>query len=561
MDDQPVLRLLASGDDASFSDILSTATAIAGLPSHLSDLARSDLFDDLLTLLVTRVHRFKRLLRVLASRVTDKDRFSSQVTPFLQKLVSGTGALLNQEDFHEILCAALPLCRTNKSRWKLLKEVAACGQTLELLTVSTEGHSLLVSWVSAFNEDGVDITTLEDWTERLVTLIESCPATHDISTTMVRWRKIVNLKQALRRAIEADGEATRASVHAHSSKAYLKDDVIGHDTLQLFTEFGLTKPYSQRMYRSHLDVLSLRETLSVLREVVASYPCKMCQYSLLHQAHPRLRNAVSEIDNDISAHDSLFSSTEELGEWQVDLSSRALRNLHTLGSELQTRSVLTSRLMDLATGNAKSKRLRFEGSLPRIPLQLSDWGSSTFCLWQVDIAPGPQSGLEQQVIRVWTVGSWENFKSMLSEIKRYQNTLPDSRALRSLEEVPNPMGGRKPQIYNRQGIDQDLQHHAGLDIRQVDKDFLDTFNKSFTVTKGLLESMAQRDPIAEFPFNVSHTELQIIEHCVTPTLIMGRSGTGKTTCLIFKVVAKCIANWKATPEQRVRQVRFLHAVW
>ena len=556
MDAQPVLRLLANGDEASFGDILSTATAIAGLPSHLSDLARSDLFDDLLTLLVTRVHRFNKLLRVLEARVTDKDRFSHHITPFLQKLVSDTADLMSQKEFHEILCAALPLCRTNKSRWKLLKEVAACGQTLELLTVSTEGRSLLMSWVLTFNEDGVDITTLEDWTERLVTLIESCSAAHGVSATMVRWRKIVNLKQALQRAIEADRETTWTSVHAHNSKACPKDDVIGHDTLQLFTEFGLTAPHSQRMYRNHLGVLSLRETLPILREVLASYPCKMCQYSLLHQAHPQLRNAVSEIVNEICAHDSLFSSTEGIGEWQVDLSFRALRNLHTFESELQTRSDLTSQLVDLATGNAKSKRLGFKGSPPRIPLQVSDWRSGTFCLWQVDIAPGPKSGFEQQVIKVWTIGSWENFKSMLSEIKQYQNTLPSSRALRSLEEVPNLTGGRKPQIYNRQGIDQDLQPHAGLDIRLVDKDFLDTFNKSFTVTKGLLESMVQRDPLAEFPFNISHTELQIIEHSVTPTLIMGRSGTGKTTCLIFKMVAKCIANWKATPERRVRQVRF-----
>ena len=501
MDAQPVLRLLAK-EEASFGDILSTATAIAGLPSHLSDLARSDLFDDLLPLLVTRVHRFNKLLRVLPARVTDRDRFSHQITPFLQKLVSDTGDLLSQEEFHEILCAALPLCQTSKNRWKLLKEVAACGQTLELLTVSTEGHSLLVSWASAFNEDGVDITTLEDWTERLVTLIESCPAVHDVFTVLVRWRNIVNLEQALQ----------------------------------------------------------LRETLSVLREVLASYPCKMCQYSLLHQAHPQLRNAVGGIHHEISAHDSLFSGTEGIGEWQVDLSSRALHNLQTFEGELQIRSDLTSQLVDLATGNAKSECLRFRGA-PRIPLQVSDWGSSTYCLWQVDIAPGPKAGLEQQVFKVWTIGSSENFKSMLSEIKHYQNTLPDPRALRSLEEVSNLTGGRKPQIYDRQGIDQDLQHHAGLDIRLVDKDFIDTFNKSFAVTKGLLESIVQRDPSAEFPFNVSHTELHIIEHCATPTLIMGRSGTGKTTCLIFKMVAKCIANWKAAPEQRLRQVRFLHAVW
>ncbi len=43
---------------------------------------------------------------------------------------------------------------------------------------------------------------------------------------------------------------------------------------------------------------------------------------------------------------------------------------------------------------------------------------------------------------------------------------------------------------------------------------------------------------AEFPFDMSPDENRIVSHFKTASLILGRSGTGKTTCLVFKLLAK-----------------------
>lgn len=58
----------------------------------------------------------------------------------------------------------------------------------------------------------------------------------------------------------------------------------------------------------------------------------------------------------------------------------------------------------------------------------------------------------------------------------------------------------------------------------------------------------------EFPFDLSPEELEIVKHFSTSTLILGRSGTGKTTCLLFKMLAKHKARQSVSDEQQARQV-------
>ena len=117
-------------------------------------------------------------------------------------------------------------------------------------------------------------------------------------------------------------------------------------------------------------------------------------------------------------------------------------------------------------------------------------------------------------------------------------------------------GKQNPMSYPRPVNSQFLRGPADLDIRLIDQDFIDTFNKTFTVTEDMLQSIVDQDLAAEYPFDMSEIEMQIIQHSARPTLIMGRSGTGKTACLVFKMVYKHCAMLSVSPENRARQVRF-----
>lgn len=56
-----------------------------------------------------------------------------------------------------------------------------------------------------------------------------------------------------------------------------------------------------------------------------------------------------------------------------------------------------------------------------------------------------------------------------------------------------------------------------------------------------------------FPIDPSNEEIKIINHFKTPAFILGRSGTGKTTCLIYKMVSRYLTA-NAEEDAPVRQV-------
>jgi hypothetical protein len=74
------------------------------------------------------------------------------------------------------------------------------------------------------------------------------------------------------------------------------------------------------------------------------------------------------------------------------------------------------------------------------------------------------------------------------------------------------------------------------------------------VTEPFLKSIVGNRGLDEFPFDLSPEEMEIIGHFSTSSLILGRSGTGKTTCLLFKILAKYRARQAMPDGKPIRQV-------
>lgn len=83
--------------------------------------------------------------------------------------------------------------------------------------------------------------------------------------------------------------------------------------------------------------------------------------------------------------------------------------------------------------------------------------------------------------------------------------------------------------------------------------------KFYNLTEPFLKALGDESDAEEFPFDLSPEELDIVKHFSTSSLILGRSGTGKTTCLLFKMLARHRARQSAlkstSDDQQVRQVR------
>lgn len=53
---------------------------------------------------------------------------------------------------------------------------------------------------------------------------------------------------------------------------------------------------------------------------------------------------------------------------------------------------------------------------------------------------------------------------------------------------------------------------------------------------------------------LSKEELSIVSHSENSALILGRSGTGKTTCLVFKILLNFMTNMSLPGDNAIHQV-------
>ena len=78
--------------------------------------------------------------------------------------------------------------------------------------------------------------------------------------------------------------------------------------------------------------------------------------------------------------------------------------------------------------------------------------------------------------------------------------------------------------------------------------------KFYTLTQNVLDGILTSGTSAEFPFDVAHDEVEIIRQTSAASFILGRSGTGKTTCLAFKLLSNYIGSRVTSGCKPIRQV-------
>src|SRR5690606_30884286 len=81
-------------------------------------------------------------------------------------------------------------------------------------------------------------------------------------------------------------------------------------------------------------------------------------------------------------------------------------------------------------------------------------------------------------------------------------------------------------------------------ISMHEKEFLQETNfadKVFSLTPEILNGLIAAGMNTDFMFDLSKEEYDIIKQVGVPTFILGRSGTGKTTCLAFKLLRNYMA--------------------
>lgn len=535
-------------------------------PQYISDLTEDSIKDVALIHLTTRGYRLARFFDGLHHSVRGIPRSSTafnlaaETATFLASILPDLDQLLKPGKVLELLVPSLEICFA-PSQPPVLRKLAlvlgACGTLLEHLASDRFGSRIVRQWAYLPSTLALDAGTQEAWTGRLVDMVSSCPGYHNVAPSIQQWAMLIALKDKLqvlemRLLEEEDRRNSLARPQETRSLIFPLDD----DLMGILRIFDLVAPESRRMIQSHIDTLKGKKIPAILRSIATSFPCKRCIPAL--GSTPRSTNAeIHDEGTKIIENLHIDVLGKAMGLWKVLLSGPALRSMQNL-SRLSIFSPVGKKLVDLASGCCKSSLAGSGDQRQRlkVPLAKSKCTPTLSILWQVDLGIAGDSALLQQVIVVWEVGDSEEISRAIDRIIHLQGNYTDENIRRCRQNTSLSDGKRTPAYFDdhtprpaRPG-----SSSRELDVRTADQDTIDMANKFYALTEPVIRSILDNDLAAEFPFDLSMEEARVITHFQTASLILGRSGTGKTTCLVFKLVGKFLASKTILDERPARQV-------
>ncbi|KAH7101434.1 hypothetical protein BKA62DRAFT_703810 [Auriculariales sp. MPI-PUGE-AT-0066] len=244
-----------------------------------------------------------------------------------------------------------------------------------------------------------------------------------------------------------------------------------------------------------------------------------------------------------------LDNIKELGPWRILVASRAERDLRQFHNrDNKTFKIVLKKLKELSDGHfSGDNQKRLTGSDIPIPIFEAKMTGDTRLVYRVDCIPEQGSDTECQVLIIYGVYThaqlergyfWNSVGLQISrrgrEYRKRCTIRGDQVGLKGDNVfLPQPF----PALPDN--TDEDATDLSGLTIPQRDlgelHDLL-VLEKFVLLSQPLLNSMIA-DVDVTHPFNPSPYEKKIIEHPAS-CYVIGRSGTGKTTTLLFRLLGR-----------------------
>ncbi|KAL9124703.1 MAG: hypothetical protein Q9217_005994 [Psora testacea] len=463
----------------------------------------------------------------------------------------------------------------------LAGQVSYCGNLPQHLICREDGKAMILAWFRSPVMSNLDPETLASWTEQLAHLVESCPTQHERADLIDRWRSLNLLRTQLKELevklsrenvtsvkapslanmipLKSDNKKTNIA-QFQSSLHYLPEGADWDHLLAGLERFHLPPPRSERGLMASIAELEGKKTYDMLGELISTFPCGPCFKALSRNSSRPRQTVAVEVSKAATMNTDLCLDIlgKTIGQWRVLLSARALQHLQYL--EHAEIAPVQRKLMDLASGIWHIRLVKTDenGHALRIPLAKTKSGragsNDRFILWQLDIGPSANNTMSQQIIKIWDFGIDSALSKTVGRVAKLQEMYTKETVDRCHCNSEPVNGKWLPILFAEANQTTSANKTAELDVRNVDQDTIDMANKFYALTDPVMQSIIDNDLTAEFPFDLSNQEKVVISHFKTASLILGRSGTGKTACLVFKLVGKYLARQAIVDEVPIRQV-------
>ncbi|KIM51667.1 hypothetical protein SCLCIDRAFT_33255 [Scleroderma citrinum Foug A] len=243
-----------------------------------------------------------------------------------------------------------------------------------------------------------------------------------------------------------------------------------------------------------------------------------------------------------------IQDVDSFGEWEIVISSGATKYLRELRRRdgKKTQCVLR-KIRQLSRGEFSGNNYkRLHGLSHGVPIYEADILSDLRLVYQIDCIPDDGGQVERQVVKIYGIFThkqldrmWESLSGQLARRgKLYCDRCTFREHARPGTDVYSPASfppSNEDQITHLSPIafSDNLEDHG---------DFV--LDKYVKLSKAYLHGLIVDQDI-ELPFQLTH-ELEIVQ-CTTSCFVIGRSGTGKTTSMLFKMLAIQRA-WEEAPD-------------
>ncbi|CAJ0924352.1 22586_t:CDS:10 [Entrophospora sp. SA101] len=232
---------------------------------------------------------------------------------------------------------------------------------------------------------------------------------------------------------------------------------------------------------------------------------------------------------------------DELGPWDVLLSDFAIRDMRVL-DPLAIKAV-TEKLMQISSGKWKKHKLQHtvESHSQIVPIYVAELpdNDGLKILWQVDYGFSVRNSSFIQYVEVWAVTkNQKQITDILKNTELLHKVYTSEHKHRCTFQQTSKDDIILPVTFGGEEVTKSTERR--LSSNQMDDENLLkihemlTTNKFVPLSKDLFKSLVRGG--TDFTFQVSELEHKIINH-PTSAIVVGRSGTGKTTCIVFRLLA------------------------
>ncbi|KAL8718323.1 MAG: hypothetical protein Q9225_004520 [Loekoesia sp. 1 TL-2023] len=587
----PVLELLAADGEPMERAYQNVCNRIIHEPQIVHDLVSDQHSSDLLFCVARHSDRLSKLLdRLFARRHQRSGPFPLEaiaiatITLF-KHLVSNTQAI-GVTRVVNCLVPALSTCIASKvPHVRGLATALICQDTIvEYLLAQRAGANAISLWTSSPVSHLQDAATLKAWTDKLINVVKLCATDHGLTAQLHEWRDLNKLKDLLseldhkhtaqcarhkdpqnpsdlRHMIKLDSDQKKSQItqHRDSTTASLE---VSMEVSDLLKNFDLEIPGSSRKLTEIIERLETEKTLGILRAAVVTFPCRLCNVNLHGEPRGCQNVSIASDAEDVFSWSKfnmdVFGTSLKDCNWEILLSSSALSTLQRR-QQSKTASSIEGTLKILASGDdlngyrvgPKSAKRNF-----KVPVLSTRCERHLYIIWQIDLDVDRKSRKLNQVIRVWGITKKARISKVLEHVVAIQSTWTEEKISRCYQRS-GPIGKKIiPVTFEDDSIsiEPNKSRQVRLDVRSMDQDSLGLISKFYAFTEPAQQSRILTSMAPELPYQLSRHEMDIVCRWETPSLILGRSGTGKTTCLMFKLIGKYLASKSPTNQRTIKQV-------